>query len=235
MSDPMPSTPALAPVAQTLPQLYVQLATSALCDDALQRVHAAALRATRRTSHLLRGSGKPFSCHLVGVASLMAEAVPDDETVILAALLHALYQPRVSGHDDVLDEQRQVMRDAWGADVEALLHAYQSAGVPVPGMPLPGPSVLERNVRLLQLADQLEDALDGGVWWHGSPDDAGTERGSAQDRVRRVDALSGLFEQAPALGAPKLLQRYRSIRTQWDDGRWPEALRSGEYTSFRVA
>ncbi|MFT3755259.1 MAG: hypothetical protein QM769_04830 [Pseudoxanthomonas sp.] len=224
---------ALPPVAQTPPQLYCQLAKGTLPDDALQRIRDACLQAVRNTGPLLRGSGKPFACHLVGTASLMLESFPEDEALVIAALLHALYQDRVSG-DGAMDAGRQSMREAWGEDVEALLHAYQTAGDPAPGMPSPGSSVIERKVRLLQLADQLEDALDGGPWWHGSHDDEGSERGCARYRADKFISLSALFEQAPALGAPRLLERYRAIRAEWEQGRWPDSLRSGQYSSFRA-
>ena len=225
----------MSPVAQTLPQLYCQLAASGLGDAALAKIRDAGLLAVRRSDGLLRGSGKPFSCHLIGVASLLAEAIPDDEVLIVALLLHALYQDRVSGADS-LERQRSAMRDAWGRNVEDLLHAYQTAGMPEPGLARVDPSTLtplERQVRLLQLADQLEDGLDGGPWWHGSPNDDGTERGSAQERADRFIALVALFEQAPALGAPRLVERYRAICAQWSHARWPGSLRSGQYSSFR--
>src|SRR5690606_22858008 len=133
MPDSTSPASALAPVAQTPPQLYCQLADSGLGGAALAHIRDACLLAVRRSEGLLRGSGKPFSCHLVGVASLVAEAAPDDEVLIIAALLHALYQERVSGAD-ALEGQRNTMREAWGADVEALLHAYQAAGLPEPAM-----------------------------------------------------------------------------------------------------
>ena len=233
-SEPTPPGLAPPPVAQTPPQLYCQLAATRMGDAALQRIRAACLLAVHETRHLLRGSGKPFSCHLVGTASLVLEAAPDDEALVVAALLHALYQDRVSG-EGAMETGRQAMREAWGEDIEALLHAYQAVGTPAPDLPMPGPSALERKVRLLQLADQLEDALDGGPWWHGSPGDTGSERGGARDRADRLAALSPLFEQAPALGAPLLLERHRAICAQWEGGRWPEALRSGHYTSFEAS
>lgn len=231
-----PPSTAWPPVAQTPPQLYCQLADSGLSEAGLARIRAACLLAVQRTGGLQRGSGKPFACHLVGVASLVAEAAPADDTLIIAALLHALYQKRVSGAD-ALEGQRQAMREAWGEDVEALLHAYQSAGLPQPGLADTAPASLtplQRRVRLLQLADQLEDGLDGGPWWHGSADDNGTEPGAAQDRADRFIALAALFEQAPALGAPGLLGRHRALCAQWPGRRWPASLRSGHYSSFRA-
>lgn len=234
--NPLPPGAAWPPVAQTPPQLYCQLAEGGMADAALARIRAACLLAVQRTGGLQRGSGKPFACHLIGVASLVAEAVPHDDTLVIAALLHALYQERVSGAD-ARESQRQAMRAAWGDEVEALLHAYQCAGLPQPDLARTGPEALTplaRRVRLLQLADQLEDGLDGGPWWHGSPDDAGTEPGSAQDRVNRFVALAALFEQAPALGAPGLLGRHRALYAQWPQQRWPASLRSGHYSSFRA-
>lgn len=223
----------LPPVAQTPPQLYCQLAAAQFDDDTLQQVRAASLLAVQQTSNLLRGSGKPFSCHLIGVASLVAENTTDRD-VILAALLHALYQPRVSGSGDTGDRRNAVL-DAFGPGVERLLHAYHDAGPLLSDNPLPdGASPLQRHVRLLQLADQLEDGLDGGPWWHGEPGDSGEARGCASQRVDLFRSLASAFEEAPGLGAPSLLERYRFILDNWQTRRWPSTLRSGRYTSFRA-
>lgn len=223
----------LPAIAQTPPQLYCQLTAAGFADDTLQQVRVASLLAVQQTSNLLRGSGKPFSCHLIGVASLVAENTSDRDA-ILAALLHALYQPRVSGSDDTGDRRNAVL-EAFGPDVERLLRAYHDAGPLLSDGPLPdNASLLQRQVRLLQLADQLEDGLDGGPWWHGEPDDSGDERGSAPQRVDLFRSLAAAFEEAPALGAPALLERYRFILDHWQTGRWPPSLRSGHYTSFRA-
>lgn len=220
------------PVAQTAPQLYLQLLAAGYRGHDLERVRQASLLAAQQTSNLLRGSGKPFSCHLVGVASLVAEAGRSPDAV-LAALLHALYQPRVDGADDDGDRRRQVL-EAFGHGVEQVLHAYHQAGPLLPGQATPVQSALEADVRILQLADQLEDGLDGGPWWHGNAHDAGSERGSAGQRAGLLRGLAEAYAQAPALGAPALLARYAAIIDAWDAGSWPVGLRSGRYTSFKA-
>ena len=220
------------PVAQTAPQLYLQLLAAGYRGHDLERVRQASLLAAQQTSNLLRGSGKPCSCHLVGVASLVAEAGRSPDAV-LAALLHALYQPRVDGADDDGDRRRQVL-EAFGHGVERVLHAYHQAGPLLPGQATPVQSQLEADVRILQLADQLEDGLDGGPWWHGQAGDSGAERGSAKQRADLLRGLAEAYALAPALGAPSLLARYSTIICQWDAGGWPEGLRSGRYTSFKA-
>lgn len=222
----------LPPVAQTPPQLYQQLLMAGFDAGALARLREASLLAAQQTSNLLRGSGKPFSCHLVGVASLVAETGRGPD-MVLAALLHALYQPRVAGDDSDAVRRSKVL-DTFGEAVERVLHAYHVAGPLLPGENAPVHSELERDVRVLQLADQLEDGLDGGPWWHGQAGDIGTERGSAGQRAGLLRGLAGAYAQAPMLGAPTLLARHTAIISQWDEGAWPEVLRSGRYTSFRA-
>lgn len=222
----------LPPVAQTPPQLYLQLLAAGFDTGALGRVREASMLAVQQTSNLLRGSAKPFSCHLVGVASLVAETGRGPD-VVLAALLHALYQPRVAG-DDSHAARRSKVLEAFGEEVERVLHAYHAAGPLLPGEGAPVRSGLETDVRVLQLADQLEDALDGGPWWHGQAADTGTERGSAGQRAGLLRGLADAYAQAPVLAAPTLLTRYTAIIAQWDAGTWPDVLRSGRYTSFQA-
>lgn len=230
----VPSRPsALQAVAQTPPQLYLQLLQAGFDAPTLAKVRDACLLAVQQTSTLLRGSGKPFSCHLVGVASLVAEA-GRTPALVLAALLHAFYQPRVDGSDSDDERRARVLAD-FGEEVEQLLHAYHVAGPLLPGQAVPPvQSGREADVRILQLADQLEDGVDAGPWWHGQATDVGSERGSAGQRVDLLRGLAAAYAQAPLLGAPTLLARYTGIMDQWDAGTWPDGLRSGRYTSFRA-
>lgn len=217
----------LAPVAQTPSQLYRQLIAANVDNAELPRVRDACLLVATRTRHLLRGCGKPFACHLFGVASLVAEATGDLDLVVVG-LLHALPQQRVrNGAWSAADA-----RIAGTARVLELLRDYDAAGELRPDS-LPA-DVADRHacdVRTLQLADRLEDGLDGGPWWHGNASDAGDERGSGGDRVAGLRALSAQFALAPAMGAPMLLTRFNSVMVEWDHGHWPPGLRSGWYTS----
>ena len=220
----------LPPVAQTPPQLYCQLIAAGVDAAALRSVRDACLLAATNTRHLLRGSGKPFVCHLVGVASLVAEATGDLDLVV-AGLLHALSQQRVL---DVADA-------SIGADVglvvsgrvRDLLRDYAVAGdLQATAAAADADDRRACDVRILQLADQLEDGLDGGPWWHGNVTDCGNERGSAGDRVARLRGLATQFEIAPALGAPMLLDRFNALMATWEHGQWPPSLRSGCYSSY---
>jgi hypothetical protein len=225
----------LPPVAQTAPQLYCQLAPLGLRESDLVRIREACLLGARATAGLLRGSGKPFACHLVGVASLVAESRTDDADAIVAALLHAMYQDRVCFGADRKARRSRLLTVA-GASVEALVARYDEAGPVQAALP---PDAVEdpaaRLVRIMQLADELDDAIDGGPWWHGSADDGPEVRGGAAQRVAGFLARAPCYAQAPALGAPRLLDRWRAIRDSWAAGLWPVAFRSGERSTFAVA
>lgn len=226
--------PMLPAVAQTAPQLYCQLLPLGLGDADLGRIRDACLLGARVTSGLLRGSGKPFACHLIGVASLVAESLPGDVDAIVAALLHAMYQARVPFGVDLAARRARLLAAA-GARVESLVLHYDDAG-PLRSNALacdPGDS-MAGIVRVMQLADEIEDALDGGPWWHGLPDDGPDVGGSAEHRVARFLAYEHCYAQAPAIGAPLLLMRWRAIRDSWAAGRWPASFRSGARTTFSV-
>jgi hypothetical protein len=219
-------------VAQTAPQLYCQLAPMGISDPDLARIRAACLLGARVTAGLLRGSGKPFACHLVGVASLVAESLPGDADAIVAALLHAMYQERVPFGADQDARQARLLAVA-GETVEALVARYEDA--PPLGSTTVPPDTSDprsRIVRVMQLSDELEDAVDGGPWWHGSADDGPELRGSAEHRARRFLDYGPCYAQAPEFGAARLLLRWQSIRDSWVDGHWPVAFRSGERTTF---
>lgn len=220
----------LPPVAQTPPQLYCQLIAAGVDAAALPTVRDACLLAVTHTRHLLRGSGKPFACHLVGVASLVAEATGDMDLVV-AGLLHALSQQRVLVVADASIEVDLGL--VVSGRVQDLLRDYAVAGDPQPdAAPVDANDRHACDVRILQLADQLEDGLDGGPWWHGNIADLGNERGSAGDRVARLRGLATQFELAPALGAPMLLERFNALMATWEHGQWPASLRSGCYSSY---
>lgn len=217
----------LLPVAQTPPQLYCQLIDAGIDAASLPSLRDACLMVTSRTRHLLRGSGKPFSCHLIGVASLVAEATGDFE-LTLTGLLHAISQQRLSG-----GEQPNASGGLAGAErVVRLVKNYAVAGDLLPDdMPADLSDRDACDVRILQLADHLEDAIDGGPWWHGRPDDIGVEPGGAIERVARMRAMCQQFALAPALGAPLLLARFNTILADWEKMDWPSELRSGWYSS----
>lgn len=224
----------LPPVAQTAPQLYCQLVPLGLAPADLARIRDACLIGARVTSDLLRGSGKPFACHLIGVASLVAESLPGDVDALLASLLHAMYQARVPYGVDRAARCARLRAEA-GEIVESLVARYDAAG-PLDGRAAPWAfeDPVGRVVRIMQLADELEDALDGGPWWHGKPDDSDAVMGGATHRVGRFRVLERCYAEAETLGAPLLYKRWQSITQTWQAGRWPVELRSGHHSSFSI-
>lgn len=221
---------ALPPVPQTVPQLYRQLVLQGRDEATLRRVAVAATEVVHRTAGLFRGSLKPFSAHLIGVAALVAEAGESDELVV-AALLHASYQDRVRGGESLIAAQARIVA-VHGVAVESLVAAYQTveAGAELSDAMDPR----GRAVAILHLCDEIEDGLDLGGWLHGHPEDAGDERGSAGFRLARLASYanwvaSPRFDQTGTLRA-----RYAQVLSEASAGGIPPLLRTGRYTSYSV-
>jgi hypothetical protein len=182
-------------VAQTNLQLYAQLRESGFDTASLNQVHAAYSFAAKQCATLFRGSGKPFSCHLVGVASLCAVEGATIKTIV-AALLHAIYQPRVGFAESVeFQAQRHAIAQQFGSDSELLTFACFIASYDATahgGKPAPKHHDLSleqsRSVKMILLADSLEDALDCGVSLHGKAIDDASVRGGARWRLQRMQA-----------------------------------------------
>lgn len=222
-------------IAQTPAQLIQQLRDAGHPADALQPVLDAALEMGRACAGLLRGSGKPFLCHLVGSAALAAEAGADLE-LVLACLLHASLQERVPAAGQVSVPQRQAwLAERYGGAVAARVAAYQASGAAfaqaVDAQALP----YAPEIHLMHLCDALDDALDHGPQLHGRVEDAPTAPGGAGQRAADFAALAPQFALAPALGWPRLLQRHREILRHWQQDPWPSTLRTGAYSSIRVS
>ena len=162
-------TNAFARRAQTNIQLYNQLLEVGFDDADLVVVRRAYRTAAEIFAGWVRPEGRPFICHLVGVASVLAklgEPVP----VICAGLLHSVYshgdfgagQGRVGapalrilersiGPDACRPIDRYV-QTAWNAD--NVRHWTANAGEVDGAL---------RTVITIRLADALEDALDFGL------------------------------------------------------------------------
>ena len=221
--------------AQTNLQLYAQMMELGYGVDALDLANRAYLFAARATAGILRGSGKPFACHLAGTASAVAgERL--DATAIAASLLHAMYQDRipVPGADSAA-KRRSRLLDGFGAGVESLVHeyhAFESAGLE--GLPAAEVSG-RRTIVIMRLADELDDLVDHGVSMHGKPGEGETVAGSAACRhAQKRRQAPELIRIARTLGASHLLAHLEHWLAQVEQARWPDALRSGEYSSYSV-
>lgn len=116
----------------------------------------------------IRSSGKPFLCHLVGTASVVA-ASGGSADLVAAGLLHAAYDVghfgdgtgRSPGHV-------RTVRASVGDRVEAFVAAYHRLEVShevVASLEARADrlSPHERRMLLLVLANEVDDHLDGGV------------------------------------------------------------------------
>jgi len=179
-------------IAQTNLQLYTQLMAAGFSAADLQQVHAAYSFAAKQCAPLFRGSGKPFSCHLVRIA------------------------------------------------FPCFIAGYNAA------KPAPEPDALTpsefRAVKMILLADSIEDALDAGLSLHGKAEDDASVRGSARWRLQRMQAeradflaaagrhgfehFATRFDQLLRLNSDRLSQ---SAASDNDFGPFTQ-----QYSSFRI-
>ncbi|MCU0755526.1 MAG: HD domain-containing protein [Xanthomonadales bacterium] len=220
---------ALPPVPQTVPQLYLQLHGQGHDALTLTRVAVAATEIVHATVGMFRGSLKPFSAHLVGVAALVAEA-GEAADVIVAALLHASCQDRVRGAASCAEVVARIAA-THGAEVATLVAAYHAVEA---GAELPAEDPRARAVAVLHLCDEIEDGLDLGGWLHGQPEDLGHERGSAGFRLARLAGYADWVASARFDQSGLLRARYATVLAQARAAGLPTSLRTGRYTSYAL-
>lgn len=189
--------------AQTNIQLYEQLLDAGYSDSDLRCVRAAYELMCALFSAQFRPNGKPVIAHLVGVASALAAhgaALP----VVLAGLSHAAYAtgdfggfwPRMTR----AKPKRRRVSGVIGEEAEAILAHYtafawneRAASL---AAALPDLSPRERDVILVRLANELDEAADHALIY-GQP--AGQrkrlERLCASIHIARGLGLQGMAEE----------------------------------------
>lgn len=211
-------------IAQTHLQLLQQLK---LAPEQWLPMQRAYFHAQGLAHDLYRGSGKPFVCHLVGTASIVAYChAPLSEE--LAAMLHACYQERVyRDHPGGLVACRRQIQIEFGPEVERLVYQYQF-GVDSNA----GGDGEARAVELLHLADDLEDLLDLAPLLHGMPGDDASFCGSADWRLQRALTEHPRYcQRANDIGQAWLADEHSHWLHAAQMSSWPKALRSGARTS----
>jgi hypothetical protein len=215
--------------AQTNTQLYRQLLAAGYAGNEVRRVHEAYTLATKLFAGQLRPEGRPFVCHLVGVASILAMVEAPLETII-AGLLHSAYSHGDFGRGpgQVTDAARGWLRAAVGAQTERFVASYAShpwnksslAGL------LANATALDPDLRpilLIRLTDAIEDALDHGLQL--------SQKASNSNRD-----ISGedLFQLANVLGFPTLGALSKRLLDSAEIELDISALRSGHAGSYIV-
>jgi (p)ppGpp synthase/HD superfamily hydrolase len=161
--------------AQTNLQLYAQLLGAGIGIDQVAFIRDCYALAARLFAGQLRPEGRPFLCHVVGVASILAMSGVPPET-IAAGLLHSAYS-----HGDFGFGRGQRSRNARdevagvvGPQVEAVVASYSELrwnAELVEGL-IANPERLgadERQLLWIRLADSAEDALDFGLQLSAKP------------------------------------------------------------------
>lgn len=226
----------ILPIAQTNLQLYKQMIRSGYSEMDLQLSQQAYLLAGKITGCILRGSGKPFACHLVGTASVAVECGMDSR-YIAAALLHAVYQERIPFPEaETLSQRRAYINQQFGEEVEKLLYGYQKLES-VMLESLSNQQLQEcRGLIILRLADEIDDLADNGPELHGKPGDPASVPGSAAARrLRAEQQIPQLLRIASCLNAMPIIEHLQNLQSHPSELEWPETLRTGAYTSFSIA
>lgn len=212
---------------QTNLQLYADLRARGWDDAALGAVAGAYELALEVCGTSVRPNGKPFLCHLVGTAGVVARWGSHDEVV--CGLVHAVYTHGsfADSRPGMTEEKRTVVRAAVGDDREALVAAYTElpwtapaiAGYAAGSDALDG---LERASIRVRLANELEDHLDLGVC-HARKSKPEASVGNRDGRLVLAEVLvgSGFADELAAAIAENM------------DAHVPDALVRDAEASFR--
>lgn len=226
---------AIQALPQTNLQLYGLMQDRGYGEDALDAANRAYLLVARQTCGILRGSGKPFSCHLVGTAGLLVHEGQPAE-LVTAGLLHAAYQNRVPFLGQIaIEPRRRYIREHFGGDVEDLVQDYHHFEIVRLDQFSDQELAERRSAVMIRIADELEDMIDHGVAMHGRADDDASVGGSAASRRAQKAALAEHYLRAArVVGAPFIEQQLRHWLRQTAEVQWPPSLRTGEYSSYPV-
>lgn len=192
----------MQPIAQTNLQLYLQLLRQGLGETELRLVRAAYELSVGLYSGCFGADRRPFVCHTVGVAGVIAN-LEQPARLIAAALLHNVYGNGDFGDgacNSATPDRRRVVSRAVGVAVEDIVHRFHLSRVRLDTDDAYRPRIeglarSQREVLLLELADIVEKHVDASVLFHGD----GTW---ISEPVRRHHEF--LVEHARRIGEPLL-------------------------------
>lgn len=162
---------AVEAIAQSNIQLYGQLQRRGYGSTDISDVARAYRLAQQLFSSRFRGSGRPFLCHLVGTASILArDSAPVHE--VTAGLLHAAYRAGLFAfdmHQHLSDRKRALVRGVVGSQAEALIAAYHglSWNHAMLASLADNTTTAQLAVLRLRLANELDDLADNGLLFSG--------------------------------------------------------------------
>lgn len=185
--------------AQTNLQLYARMLHAGYDARALRSVHDAYALAALLFAGQLRPEGRPFLCHAVGVAGILV-MIGAPVPIVIGGLLHSAYTHGDFGlgRGEVNRAARSRFRAAVGAEIEGLVAAYsdlpwRAASVAQYAADIEALSADVRQIVLVRLANELEDALDEGL-----------RLSRKTQNPHRAIALESLVGLAAGVGQPRL-------------------------------
>ncbi len=208
--------------AQTNLQLYRRLISLGHDEADLLTISRAYDLAIELFADNYRGSRKPFVCHLIGTAALVAEErVPID--VIAASAIHAAYEHATwpDGQPADAPEHRAGVRAAIGPAAEQIVHDYN--GYPwdehvIAALPaaVGAMDAHDRLLVLMRIANAADEMADLGLR-------LSAKGGEPRYRAECIDALE---LAATRLGHPNLAAFVRATYTENEQTVVPSSLRS---------
>jgi len=146
--------------AQTNVQLYDQMLSDGYSNSDVATIQHAYDSMQPLFSASFRGSGRPFLTHLVGTASILAEA-KQPITIIVAGLCHAAYEFGDFGpglrHRSM--KNRQKLQRWIGTEAEALVWDYAHLDWSLGAINSYPSEAADSDILCIRLANELEDAL----------------------------------------------------------------------------
>ena len=215
--------------AQTNLQLYAQLDRARWTEPQLALAGRAYDLALRVCGASFRPNGKPFLCHLVGTASILA-SWPATTDEVICGLVHSVYTHGVFSDQErgVTEGKRAVVCDAIG-DTEALVTdytdlAWNMSAAAAWAAKADALSPGERSAIRVRLANELEDHLDLGLLY--------ARKTKVTEPLRAGDPLLALAER---FVSSEFAHELETAIVANEKGSVPPSLVRQDVRSFRVA
>ena len=215
-------------IAQTNIALYRQMHELGYPLDALELVRKTHTLACTLFTSRFRATDKPFLCHLVGTASILAH-LNVSPILVAVGLLHAAYEAGNFGlgSPGPTKRNRAYVRSQLGDAVEEGIYRYgrtpwNHASISQLAQRIELISEQEREILILRLANELEDHLDLAMSY-------------CAEARRKIDESFPLFAPiAQALGFEGLAIAFRDVATEMQRASWTAPLATGRHASYQL-
>ncbi len=220
-----------AHIAQTNLQLLQQMRANGYSTAESVKVSEAYRLATQLFANQFRQCGRPFVAHLVGTSGVLVW-LKAPVYVVIAGLLHSCYQEGDfrNALEGMTRGKRALVRTVIGDEAEELVAAYTTGSRSLTGMlrsyaSFPTMSAREREVLLMQLANELDDYRDL----------SSNYAGNAQERLGVIQECGQQqVEMAELLGYPQLARALRETYAEACDAVMPAELTSPFENAYAV-